>query len=436
MRVGGIRSAEVDDGIEWSATVSFADQEHVVRFGGPTELVDEADASMFLAATLLPAMAWQHDLQVDGPVSPVLVSRIDRIARLYHAMDPSLRVPVIEVAEERLPASTGDAVGAFFSRGVDSTYSAGLPRTEPGPIDQLLYCRTLEPVHDAENRAQELACAEQVAERLGLPLRPIWTDLRTFTDPMLGWSTMHGAGLAAMALLVGQAFRAVVVPGAYDIATQPAGGSSPMLDPLFSSESVQVFHDHMDRNRQEKLRWLVEHRPDLLELIKVCYSDNRIDNCGRCHKCLLTMSGLRAEGALHLAPQFPAELDLEAVRAQRVASLGVRSLWVPIVDRAQARRDVDLADAVRDMLHACAVPPLRELAVLARTPGGRFDPERTGAFERIDRAGSDTALALVRHGEVIPRGAEPGSRRPRASTWVASAAASIEHRRRRAGRAP
>lgn len=432
MRVGEIERSETADGIEWSARVTFADQEHTLRFGGPADLVGEADASMFLAATLLPAMAWQHDLQIDGPVSPLLRSRVDRIARLYHAMDPTLRPPEIEVAEQRVPTTTGDAVACFFSRGVDSTYSVAVPRTEPGPIEHLVYCRTLEPVHDDANRARELDRSVEVAERLGLPLQVIWTNLRSFTDPMLGWSTMHGAGLAAMALLVGQAHRAVVVPSAYDIATQVPCGSSPMLDPLFSTEAVQVVHDHVDRSRQEKVRWLVEHRPDLLERIKVCYSDNRIDNCGRCHKCLLTMAALRAEGALHLATQFPPELDLGAVRAQRVASLGVRSLWLPIVGRAEARGDRDLADAVRDMLHACAVPPLRELAELARRPGSRFDPERSGVFERFDRTQSDAALALLRHGEVIDRGIDPTPRRPRSSTVVASLAASLRHR---AGRA-
>lgn len=433
MRVAGIARTETDDGIEWSAQVTFADQAHTLRFGGPAELVGEADASMFLAATLLPAMAWQHDLQIDGPVSPLLVSRVERIARLYHAMDPTLRPPTVEVAEERIPTSTGDAVACFFSRGVDSTYSVSVPRTEPGPIEQLIYCRTLEPVHDDANRARELERSVEVAGRLELPLHVIWTNLRTFTDPMLGWSTMHGAGLSAMALLVGQAHRAVILPSAYDIATQPPCGSSPLLDPLFSSESVQIFHDHVDRCRQEKVRWLVGHRPDLLDRIKVCYSDNRIDNCGRCHKCLLTMSALRAEGALHLASQFPAELDLDAVRAQRVAGLGVRSLWIPIVERADERGDRDLADAVRDMLHACAVPPLRELAELARRPGSRFDPERTAVFERFDRTQSDAALALLRHGEVLPRGVDPAPRRPRLSTVAGSIAASIRHRAGRRG---
>lgn len=432
MRVSDIKRTEVDDGIEWSARIAFADHERTLHFGGPAALVGEADASMFLTAAVLPAMAWQQDLQIDGPVSPLLMSRVDRIARLYHAMDPTLRVPVVEVAEERAPESTGDAIGAFFSRGIDSTYSASIPRTDPGPIDQLVYCRSLEPVHDPENSGRELERSKEVAARLGLPLQVIWTDLRAFTDPMLGWSSMHGAGLSAMALLVGQAHRAMVIPSAYDISSQPPCGSHPSLDPLFSTEAVTVFHDHVDRGRQEKIRWLAEHRPEMLELIKVCYSDNRIDNCGQCHKCLMTMAGLRAEGALHLATQFPSELDLDAVRAQRVAGLGVRSLWVPIAERAEATGDRDLADAVGDMLHACAVPPLRELAALARKPGSCFDGERTGVFERFDRTQSDAALALLRHGEVITRGVDPAPARPRASTVVGAIAASIQHRFKRA----
>ena len=108
--------------------------------------------------------------------------------------------------------------------------------------------------------------------------------------------------------------------------------------------------------------------------------------------------------------------------------------WVVelILDLVGYTADRDLADAVRDMLHACAVPPLRELAELARRPGSGFDPERSGVFERFDRTQSDAALALLRHGEVIDRGVDPSPRRPRSSTVVASIAASMRHR---AGRA-
>ncbi|HEY4376349.1 MAG TPA: hypothetical protein VGM93_04290, partial [Acidimicrobiales bacterium] len=130
MRVGDITQATVADGIEWSARVTFADHEHRLRFGGPAELVSEADASMFLAATVLPAMAWHHDLHIDGSVSALLLQRMDRAARMYHLMDPTLRPPTITVAEAR-PApsrspSRATTTAALFSRGVDSTYTAAV----------------------------------------------------------------------------------------------------------------------------------------------------------------------------------------------------------------------------------------------------------------------------------------------------------------------
>lgn len=437
MEVRDIRVAEVADGVEWSARVTYADQESVLRFGGPAELVDRADASMFLAATLLPAMAWQQDLHVDGPVSPLLLRRTSRLARMYRLLDPTLREPVVTVGSETVPDRGASATAAFFSRGVDSTFTAAVPRQEPAPLDALVYCATLEPVHDQGVQAAELAAARKVAERVGLPMHVVWTDLRAFTDPMLGWSTVHGAGLGALALLVGQAFDHLVIATAYDVASLTPCGSSPVLDPLFSSEAVSIYHDDVDRSRQDKLDWLVAERPDLLALVKVCYTDNRDDNCGRCHKCLLTMSGLRAAGGLHLATAFPAQLDLDAVRAQRVAGVGLRKLWLAIARRAHEQGDQELADAVGDLLRLSARPSLRELAVgrwprLGRRGDTSYDPERSAAFERFDRIHTNTELDLVRHGEVFLPGVEPGPRRLRASTVAGSLAASLAHRTGRA----
>lgn len=444
MRVGQIERNDVAGGVEWSAQVTFADQERTLRFGGPAELVGEADASPFLVAALLPAMAWQQELVVDGPVSPRLLGRLDRIVRMYRAMDPTLRAPEIEVASATPPASTGLGTACFFSRGVDSTYSAAVDRTDPAPLDALVYCRTLEPNHTAATSDRELELTRASAEAIGLPLHVVWTDLRAFTDPMLGWSTMHGAGLSALALLVGQAFDHVVLPSAYDVATLAPCGSHPSIDPLFGNESVSIHHDHLDRDRQRKVDWLAAHRPDLLAHLKVCYTQDGNRNCGRCHKCVLTMASLRAAGALHLAPTFPAELDLDLVRRQRRPDVGVRTLWLGIHRQADVAGDVDLRDAVADLFRQTARPPLRELLggrsplldrVLARSGAAPYDPEHSTTFERLDRRHSDLTLALLRHGDVLPheRHTEvvPPPSPLRAASVVGSLAASIVHRRAR-----
>src|SRR5690606_27698236 len=102
------------------------------------------------------------------------------------------------------------------------------------------------------------------------------------------------------------------------------------------------------------------------------------------------MASLRAAGGLHLATQFPDELDLDAVRHWRRAPVTVRGLWVPIHAAAEARGDVELRDAVADLLGGSAVPPLGELLagrswildrVLGTSPDRAFDPDRVDVFE-------------------------------------------------------
>ena len=44
--------------------------------------------------------------------------------------------------------------------------------------------------------------------------------------------------------------------------------------------------------------------------LKVCFYEDRSDNCGSCSKCLLTMLALEAAGARDHATAFPAEIDL------------------------------------------------------------------------------------------------------------------------------
>ena len=53
--------------------------------------------------------------------------------------------------------------------------------------------------------------------------------------------------------------------------------------------------DHLDRDRHGKVAWLAAERPDLPANAKVCYQHATSANCGRCHKCALTMASLRAD---------------------------------------------------------------------------------------------------------------------------------------------
>ena len=62
-------------------------------------------------------------------------------------------------------------------------------------------------------------------------------------------------------------------------------GSHPLLDPLWSTETLAFVHDGCEANRMEKVRRIAES-PLLLEGLRVCVDDRGPDvyNCGSCWK--------------------------------------------------------------------------------------------------------------------------------------------------------
>jgi hypothetical protein len=91
-------------------------------------LAPEDDASAFLVMALLPAMARGEDLEVDGLVSRRVMSRLPTVVAAYAAWNPRLRPPEVTVRGVAASDRGGAGIGCFFSRGVDSLFSAALRR--------------------------------------------------------------------------------------------------------------------------------------------------------------------------------------------------------------------------------------------------------------------------------------------------------------------
>ena len=74
--------------------------------------------------------------------------------------------------------------------------------------------------------------------------------------------------------------------------------SHPALDPLWSTEAVEVVHDGAETRRVDKVAALAAS-PLALRYLRVCW-ENRggAYNCGRCGKCMRTMVDLDLAGAL------------------------------------------------------------------------------------------------------------------------------------------
>ena len=75
-------------------------------------------------------------------------------------------------------------------------------------------------------------------------------------------------------------------------------GSHPLIDNKLSWANIQVFHHDQNLGRQDKIRDLLKNYIKTHErypALRVCYSQFRELNCGKCEKCLRTITGLVLE---------------------------------------------------------------------------------------------------------------------------------------------
>ena len=133
-----------------------------------------------------------------------------------------------------------------------------------------------------------------------------------------------------------------------------------MLDPLWSTEAVEIEHDAVVP-REHKVE-AIAGRPEALEALYVCFRHgSRVGNCGVCEKCVGTALMLKMAGALERCPTMPA-LTPDIVRK---TSLGPP--WVPTFERLRAAEsDVEFRRAITHALRTSAlrrrVHPVAELA--------------------------------------------------------------------------
>lgn len=357
MIVEPVRLDDADGRTTRRARVRWAGGTTDLWVAGPSEHVDHSDdATGFALAALPVAMVLGEDLTVAGPVSGELVERLPEIVAALSAWNPWRAIAVrVEPAPDQ-PASGGWV--SFFSRGVDSLFTAAHRVDADPPLVGVVFGRGLEPRHDEAVALAEVATARTLADRRQLPLIVVDSNVRSFTDRFgTDWDDVLGPGLAFLGHALAGSCRGVIIPSSDSWATVEPCGSNPLVDPLLSSGRLAVEHDSIRLGRLGKVRWLVEHAPDLLDGLKVCYSENRHDNCGRCGKCVFTMVCLHLAGGLALADLFPARLDLDLVRSMRLPHVQSRLDWAAVAaDIDPAGPDADLRAAVLDVLAASALP--------------------------------------------------------------------------------
>lgn len=359
--VSDVRLERGVDGWTLSCAVDAPGLEVPERFHYTVERApadDQVSASPFVPPLLLLAAYRSRDLIIDAPVSAALLDQLPAVLTLWNGWDPRAECIDVKATPIRM-VRRASAAAAFFSGGVDSFYSvvandSRYVATDPRSIRSLIFCHGFDIRLDDRDR-HEFVRAElaRAANALGKALISVRTNARDFVT-CVDWAH-HGYGpcLGGLGLALSAIADTIYVPAAYayqQIHAEGANASHPFVDPLWSTENVDIVHSGGEATRAQKIAHL-SRSPVALAHLRVCWQ-NRAGtyNCCRCEKCLRTMVELELCGVLGRMPAFPQPLTADVLRSLRIHP-HLFGFWQEWLDRARrANVDPRLCEAVERVL--------------------------------------------------------------------------------------
>ncbi len=304
-------------------------------------------AEAIAACLLFPYMATKQRLELSA-IDHQLHGSIDQIQDIAGMWFPKLEKTQV-TAGAKTNNSAGNGVAAFFSGGMDSFYT--LEKNLP-VIETLLFVHGFDvELDDAVSRSLCSELVRQAGRHYGKKTIEIETNLRQLLDVYIHWGFSHGAAFAAIAYLLHNAFAQVFIASSYTYLQIFPWGSHPLLDPLWSSQTLRIVHDGCEASRVDKARTLAKS-PFAMNNLRVCWENPGSSyNCGVCEKCLRTMTNFEAVGASNYGQLFPVQLSLEKIRAIPYLKTGARIFAQENLDTLVAN-DIrpDLQRAWRDLL--------------------------------------------------------------------------------------
>jgi hypothetical protein len=295
-----------------------------------------------------------EEIQIEGLVSAKWRRGISRIGDRVEGWDIGFKKSRMTAQKLGVDRYTGTGVGVFFSGGVDS-FSSYL-KFQNHPILQPTHFIL---VHGMDIDVTNEDFYQRVAGRLRhiarqeeMKLIEVKTNARQILDPLLTWELTHGGVLAMVALLLRPMLSHAIIPGSGYFADEPEEpwGSSSMLDPMWSTETLTLVHDRDRQTRLDKILTYIAHSPVALAHLRVCWH-NRYYNCCACDKCLNTMTDLRIAGVLDKARSFPIPLSLEKLSKLYCDDHTVASFLNQSLAFLQSRQqDVQLQRAIESAL--------------------------------------------------------------------------------------
>jgi hypothetical protein len=336
----------------------------------------------FLLAAIIPAMRrGERRVLVDGVVCPQLrnglITAIQILERWYGKQRPSpLTIEATQGFKPRLPQQQR-RTASFMSGGVDSLATLrcnrlDFPLDHPGSIQDCIFVHgfdmggyeSLE--KNMENFELAVASLSEMAKTAKVTLIPVYTNMRYLEgenlhpyDKQLTSMGFHGqmftmASHGAVMAGIGHGFSrrvtTILFASTASIFELSPLGSHPLLDPNYSSSEICIQHDGARFERIEKVGLIAEWDA-ALRTLRICGSYFRppdMINCGKCEKCLRTMTELLVFDKLKQCPTFPYDDVSTDMLLPLRASLRIGDdLTTPILYRASVYPWIALIDPLR-----------------------------------------------------------------------------------------
>lgn len=329
-----------------AAPVRVGKTEMRLWFRVPASVNPALSSDPFFAACLIPAMALGQPFEIETPISDSLPGTADAVQNIFHNWFPELaRIPVLADTAPK-PRGRPGGVGCFFSGGVDSLHTFLKHEQE---ITTLIYVHGFDvDFNDDALRKKVSDALRAFAANTGKSLIEVKTNLRDFTNQYGDWGEkIHGTALASVALLLDSLLERIYIPSSYAYSELFPWASHPLVDPLWSTEAIQIIHDGCEATRFEKVTTIAGDAR-ALPTLRVCWENrNGAYNCGECEKCLRTMAALEILGSLDNCPTFQTPFDLDSIRQFELKSHGASLFWKDNYNAAVKHKRDDIAAALK-----------------------------------------------------------------------------------------
>ena len=325
MRISNITLIKNKKRVRITATVTWEDCDQPTRevFIETEEEFGEdisCNPHAFLVGCIIPAMHFgEQRILLNDEICPGLREGLQTVMALMKEWSHGEYKPLKIEAKTRSAAAylhKHRQAGLFLSGGMDSLAALRVnkqnyPEEHPGSIKDCFIVHGFDIGGVVErgmkyhvfDRAREALSA--VAKDAHVTLIPVYTNIRHLCDERDLWlDKFFGAVLASVGHAFASRLHLVYIASSYDIPNLVPCGSHPLLDPKYSSFDVRINLLGLYLSRLEKLR-LVADWDVAFQNFRVCLANvaDRL-NCGKCEKCVRTMTELVAIGALDKTQAF------------------------------------------------------------------------------------------------------------------------------------